>query len=83
MLAAFIARVRRKRSEDGDNVKELVVEEDSMETEDEKGAGDTREVLLDLMADQPYLDQFSPEVSIYTSSGSESEELPELSAGPL
>ncbi len=81
MLEAFIARVKRK-SEEGENAKEVLLEEESTETEEEREVRDSREVWLDQMADQPDLDQFSPQVSIYSSNESEDEELPELLAGP-
>ncbi len=50
------------------------------ETEEEKATGDSREVVLDRMADEDFYAQFSPEVSIYSTSESE-EELPKLLAG--
>ncbi len=82
--ASLIEWVKRKRErENGDNSKELMVEESSTEkssaeTEEEK-VEDTREVILDRMVDEESYPQFSPEVSIYSSSSED--ELPELSAG--
>ncbi len=60
-----------------------MVEESTTETEEEREEKDRREVWLDQMVDQPDLDQYSPQVSIYSTSSSDSEEeMPELSAGP-
>ncbi len=60
-------------------VEESSTEKSSAETEEEKATGDSREVVLDRMVDEDFYAQFSPEVSIYSTSESE-EELPELLA---
>ncbi|MCP3890846.1 MAG: hypothetical protein GY702_18530, partial [Desulfobulbaceae bacterium] len=82
--ASLTAWVKRKRArENGDNAKEIMVEESSTEKSsaetEEEGAQDTREVILDRLADEESYPPFSPEVT-FDSSSSE-EELPELSAG--
>ncbi len=84
--ASLVEWIKKKRErENGDNSKELMVEESSTEkssaeTEEEKTEGDSREVVLDRMVDEDFYAQFSPEVSIYSTSESE-DELPELLAG--
>ncbi|MCP3951335.1 MAG: hypothetical protein GY697_03840, partial [Desulfobacterales bacterium] len=84
--ASLTAWVKRKRArENGDNAKEIMVEESSTEKSsaetEEEGAQDTREVILDRMADEESYPPFSLEVTFDSYSSSSEEELPVLSAG--